>query len=183
MFLVFGAFQEQNQIPNQEIVLEFIGDQNNHQQIENTIDDLAKKLNNLGASNITIKEKSDGTLKISYHSNVDANSIKELLASNEDVSEKKNSDQQPKENYAYHLDVYELVNSSDLQSSPKSYLVELKSNFDRSTQSHHFAFTKDYRFSKENYQFSSKVKAIKQHCFSKTPSSNGEPEVRAGPIC
>ena len=64
IFSLFGAFQERVSIPNQEIVLEFVDTKINRQNIENTIANVRKKLRNIGASNITLRETKNGTLKI-----------------------------------------------------------------------------------------------------------------------
>ena len=81
IFIYFGAsYQEQVTIINQEIVLEFVDVKINKEDINTTIANVKEKLLKIGVSNIKIHETKKGTLKISYHSFLATNAVKEVLA-------------------------------------------------------------------------------------------------------
>ena len=82
LFTLFGAFHEEVSTPNQEIILEFVDVESNKNAIDITIADIKEKLLNAGVSNININKAKNGSLKISYFSNVDVITIKKVLQEN-----------------------------------------------------------------------------------------------------
>ncbi|MFT6699728.1 MAG: hypothetical protein ACJAVD_001229 [Porticoccaceae bacterium] len=183
IFSLFGAFQEQVSIPNQEIVLEFVDAKINKQNIENTIADVREKLLNVGVSNITIKETKNGTLKISYFSVVEVNNIKEAIIKGNRFVLNRNSENKDKNNtsYNYNIDIYELTDETDISNLDYKFLFEIKHHTDRFTSDNYFAFVKKIEQYKTNQLFKIAYKVNKNSPFTKDKTSYKEPEVRAGP--
>lgn len=109
LFTLFGAFHEEVSTPNQEIILEFVDVESNKNAIDITIADIKEKLLNAGVSNININKAKNGSLKISYFSNVDVITIKKVLQENIlIVHQDSKNNQKEKFVFDYSLDVYEL---------------------------------------------------------------------------
>ena len=183
LFILFGAFQDQVSLPNQEIVLEFIDTKINKKEIKNTIADVKERLLEVGVSNIKIQETKDGTLKISYYSIVDINNIKEALLKENQLALNQNSEND-ENNYMfsdYKIDVYELVDETDISNHDDKFVFEIKYNSDRFTTNYNYTFLKSLELHKANQLFKTAYKANKKSPFTKDYSSYKEPEVRAGP--
>ena len=90
-------------------MLEFVDTKINRQNIENTIANVRKKLRNIGASNITLRETKNGTLKISYFSIVDVENIKEAIIKGNKFVLDKNTENKDKNNTTsdYSIDINE----------------------------------------------------------------------------
>ena len=74
------VYQQQNSLPNQEIVLQFTDAKVTSSETQNTIAIVKEQLQNLGADNIHVKETQEGTLKITYYSATNVSSIKKILS-------------------------------------------------------------------------------------------------------
>ena len=183
LFTLFGAFQDQVSLPNQEIVLKFIDAKINKTEIKNTIADVKEKLLEVGVSNIKIKKTQNGTLKISYHSIVDIKNIKEALVKENTLVLNQNSEN--KENNTpfsdYNIDVYELTNQTDISNHDDKFVFEIKYNSDRYTTNYNYAFLRSLEVHKANQLYKTAYKANKNNPFIKDRTSYKEPEVRAGP--
>lgn len=178
LFIVFGAFQEQNTTPNQEIVLEFVDGKINNQNKKHTITEVKEKLLKAGVKSISVKETKTGVLKISYYSIFNANHIKLLLAKEVnlvlDENEKEDSSNK------YNLNVYELNDFLGASNPKDKYLLEIKLNSDRFTNP--IAFIKSIELPKDNPLFTPFFKVNKSIVFTKERTSYQEPETRAGPL-
>src|SRR5690606_38240370 len=120
--LIGIASQQHVCLPNQEIVLRFTNDEVTSTEAQNAIAILKKQLLDIGVSNIHVKESQKGDFKITYYSNTDVNSIKELfsiekdiklgyISSNQDDKHSKSpSKEHPK---TYDIDVFEIKNQND----------------------------------------------------------------------
>jgi hypothetical protein len=186
LFLIFtllGTFQQQVSIPNQEIVLEFVDENINKNNIENTIDDIKEKLLNVGVSNITIEETKTKTLKISYYSTVAIDNIREALVKDTKIVLNKNSENKDKNSpsYNYNIDIYELTDETGFSDLDYSFVFEIKLHSDRFTTNNYFAFIKKAEQHKTDQLFKTSFKANKNNPFTKDRTSCKEPEVRAGP--
>jgi len=179
IFAVFGAFQEQVSIPNQEIMLEFVDAKINKQNIDNTIADVRKKLLNVGISNIIIKETKNGTLKISYFSVVEVDNIKEAIIKDNKFVFNKNSKNNSSSNY--NIAIYELTDEPDISNLDYKFIFEIKYHTDRFTTDTYFAFVKKIEQYKTDQLFKIAYKVNKNSPFTKDKTSYKEPEVRAGP--
>ncbi|MFK8058861.1 MAG: hypothetical protein AB8B78_02115 [Polaribacter sp.] len=180
--LCFGAFQEQVFEPNQEIILEFVDTKIHKKNIENTISELKEKLVEIGVTNILIQETQKGTLKISYYSVVDVESIKNTLTEENELALNKKSENKKnsKESYNYKIDVYELTNKIDISDIGNNFIFEIKYQSDRFTTNNFLTFSRVLDF-KEHQLFKTAFKANKNNPFTKDFTSHQEPEVRAGP--
>jgi len=116
------VYQQQNTIPNQEIVLQFTNAKVTSVDTQNTIALVKEKLQNLGANNIQVKETVEGTLKITYYSTTNVSHIKKSLSEENSLSlgynlnnQDKKSSNLPIENssISYNLKVYEIQNGND----------------------------------------------------------------------
>jgi hypothetical protein len=183
LFILFGAFQEQVSIPNQEIVLEFVDTKINKKDIENTIAEVKEKLLKVGVSNINIKKNQNGTLKISYYSVFHIDNIKKELAKENTIVLNKNSDNKEKNKRFsnYSIDIYELTNETDISNSDYKFVFEVKYNSDRFTTYNYFAFIKKLEHHKADQLFKTTYNVNKNNPFTKDRTSYKEPEVRAGP--
>ncbi|PQJ79327.1 hypothetical protein [Polaribacter porphyrae] len=178
LFIVFGAFQEQVHIPNQEIVVEFVDGKVNNKNIKNTIANVREKLLKVGVKNIKIKETKKGVLRISYHSVINVEHIKEALFEEGNLPINENK----KEDLAYYnIGVYEIQDIIDASKSHDNCLLEIKLNSDRTTPTYTIAFVKNLEILKANALFKTKLKATSNSGFVKNNTSYKEPEVRAGP--
>jgi len=178
LFIVFGTLQKQINAPNQEIVLEFNNGTQNFQNKESTVANLSEKLKDLGVTNISISENDNGILRIAYHSKIDADRLQQLLGDLENQQP-----QAPKEDQKeYNLSVFELIDLVELQQTHDNFIVELKSNFDRSTTNQNTGLAKENSCIVKPKFSLQKAKATFQKSFCKYTSTNGEPEVRAGPL-
>ncbi|MFD2566390.1 hypothetical protein [Pseudotenacibaculum haliotis] len=184
IFAYFGTFQEQASVPNQEIVLEFVDTKVDQKDIKSTIADVRQKLLKIGASNITIQETKEGTLKISYHSLTHTDDIKDALHKENQLVLNQNSGDKEENNTSldYKIDVYELTDSTDISNHNDKFVFEIKSHSDRSTINYNYGFVKSIKTAKANQLFKTTYKAYKNNPFTKDYTSHKEPEVRAGPF-
>ena len=134
---LFGVSQERLMLPNQEIVLQFSGDEVSSNQVNLAISNVKKQLETIGVSKVEISEQANGRLVISYYSDANIANVKSVLANKTTIAlnytSTKNSDlpQFPKDN-SYNLDVFEISKSSDTGFGSTSKLFfELKQDYDR----------------------------------------------------
>lgn len=180
----FGVFQEQGIIiPNQEIVLEFVDTKTTKNTIENTIADVKEKLLSIGISNISIQDNKNGTLKISYYSNVTIENIKEVLSEENQnlLSDHSNHQKENNSSSNYNIDVYELSQNKDVSNSDEKSVLNTKYSSNRFTTNNGNAFLEQTQLEKANFFFKIAYKVSKENPFTKDNSSYKEPEVRAGP--
>lgn len=117
---IFGVIsQQQIAVPNQEIVLQFEDANLASNKTEETIAVINRKLRGLGAKNIKVLNLEEGRLKITYYSDADIASIKQLFLDQETLalqltaqSPNKNSSNLPPQdsNVNYNINVYEIQN-------------------------------------------------------------------------
>tara|TARA_B110000240_G_C13509581_1_gene458410 strand:+ start:1841 stop:2437 length:597 start_codon:yes stop_codon:yes gene_type:complete len=181
ILIYFGEFHEQVSIPNQEIVLEFVDAKINQKNIKNTITDVKEKLLKIGVSNIKIQETKSGTLKISYYSIVQIDTIKKALAKEHQLVLNKQSKNNKNTSSDYHIDIYQLTNESDISNSDTKFLFEIKQISNRYATTYNAAFTRSLTTHQTNQLFKTAYKANKKNPFTKDRTSHEEPEVRAGP--
>lgn len=184
IFSYFGIFHETVSAPNQELVLEFTNTEVDQSEIINTINEVRQKLLDIGVSNIKIEETESSTLKISYHSLVHIDNIKEALTDENELLVNQNSEDQEHQqsSLAYKIDVYEITDTSDLSGRNDKLVFEIKVHSDRFTNDHRDYLAKYTDDCKESRQYKIAYKAYKNDPYTKDHTSHSEPEVRAGPI-
>lgn len=184
------VYQQQHTIANQEIAFQFSNTDHTSKDVQNTIASITKQLDDFGVENIQVKEE-EGELKISYYSDADVASIKEILSKEIAISvdydtnnQQKGQDNSPidKEAISYNLDIYEIQNGNDSQwDFDGKYVLEFESKADRFFNPNLYVSTLDSdenentRLVKVAYKINRSV-AIEIDNFSYKI-----PEVRAGP--
>jgi hypothetical protein len=76
---ILGISLEQNAVPNQEILIKFTTSQNSVHNTQDAIALVKSKLENVDVSNIKVEELADGTLKLSYYSDLDVSEIQKIF--------------------------------------------------------------------------------------------------------
>ena len=131
--------QQQITMPNQEIVMQFTDDEVTSDEALNAITIVKNQLQNIGVENIQVRELDDGILKITYYSEIDVASIKNILSKEKKLelgytSQQEKSTKLPSddESNSYNFDVFEIQKSSDAEWDFNGTLVlELKPDGDR----------------------------------------------------
>jgi hypothetical protein len=185
-FLGGVATQEQNQIPNQEIVLQFSDASVTDREAQLAIAAVKEQLQAIGVHDIKVTDFEQGYLKITYFSRKDVASIKKILSEGVTLQM---SDDVPIEfpsntnEIAYNLEVYEIQNEFNHAFHLSGKLgVEQKADNDRLSITNTFANSKINEYTvlelKTNvaYRFQNHIGITIDHITHKIP------EVRAGPF-
>ncbi|MFD1163924.1 hypothetical protein [Hwangdonia seohaensis] len=188
---LFGAFsQQQTIVPNQEIVLQFTDASITPDESQKTIAIVKQQLQDLGVSNIQIKEEEGGKLKITYHSDADVASIKKTFSKEKNLildaalnNENEDSSKLPfdENTVSYKLDVYEIQNGHDAPWDLNgTSVVELKPESKRLSNPNLYAFINAFDVNESGEKV-----AYKTHyniAIAIDNTSHKIPEVRAGPL-
>lgn len=179
------ATQEQNQAPNQEIVLQFSNATISNDDAQHAIATVKQKLQAIGVHNITVEDFEHGHLKITYFSNTDVASIKKILSQEETLEIDNDIPFEVpshKKDITYNLDVFEIQNGYDQAFHLSGKLgLEHKADNDRFSNTNPYANTNRLDYSvfelKINvaYRFHTYIGITIDHISHKIP------EVRAGP--
>lgn len=188
---LFGAVtQQQVNVPNQEIVLQFSNASITSQDTQNTITTVKKQLQNIGVSNIQVKEAENGKLIITYYSDTDVASIKETFSKEKSLTLDYTLNNQDKDTsnlpfdentISYNLDIYEIQNGNDAEWDLNGIsVVELKSESNRFSNPNIYAFVNATEL----------TESIEKHTYilhyniaiAIDNTSHKIPEVRAGPL-
>ena len=185
-------FQHKNEVPNQEIVLQFHNGAINSDDARTTIDNIKAQLKLLGVSNIRLKDQKNGVLRICYYSDKDVDVIKKTFSNEPDLdfdiaasSENQLPSDVPTEDQSlsYKLDIFEIQKKGSNQSDLNGVSVSvLKLKTDPYFEQNKFYGT-HYDCSCNMILYGVKplkpafyVAAFQQHLSQKTP------QVRAGPL-
>jgi len=191
-FLAVISQQEFN-VPNQEIVLEFNHGEVTSSQAESTVAHIKQQLQVLGASQIKVQQTVSGKLKITYYSDADVASIKQTFA--KDLERNLDSNVFSKTNkqtelpskvpsIAYNLDVFEIqnANNSGWDLDGKCVLTtDTKS--DRFSDPNVFFFIEVVKVSLEDNTVKTAYKVRRNVSISTENNLHKIPEGRAGPTC
>jgi hypothetical protein len=185
------VYQQQNTIPNQEIVLQFTDVKVTSVDTQNTIALVKEKLQNLGADNIQVKETIEGTLKITYFSTTNVSHIEKSLSEENSLSlgynlnnQDKKSSNLPIENssISYNLNVYEIQNGNDVDwNFVENSILQIKSDNERLFNPNVFVsiIVSD---DKEVGNYKVAYNTFRKIALAIDKASHNIPEVRAGPI-
>lgn len=191
--LLGAVCEQQITTPNQEIVLEFADVELTSEGAQSTITTVKKQLQNFGASNIQVSETKNGTLKITYYSDADVESIKnafskdkkldvDFIAHNqEDQSSEFPFDENP---ISYNLDVYEIQKGHDTDwdfNGISATEFELKS--DRFFEPNVYVSNNKIAVRELNNIVKEAQKIFQNIAIAINNTSHKIPEGRAGPIC
>ncbi|MCB0445546.1 MAG: hypothetical protein KDC68_07840 [Gelidibacter sp.] len=185
-----GICHNQISLPNQEVLVQFNTKEVTAEQSQNAIAAIKQQLQAFGVDNIQVREESNGSLKISYHSAIAVENIKKTLSDDEALAldftalnhHKKNSKYpSKKQSKNYNLDVYELHKHTDNSNSAGTYVINQKQDYDRFFNPNIGLHTTEIDFSKTNNVVTSSHKLNKNSVFLIDNTSYIIPEVRAGP--
>ena len=82
---LFGINWEPSTMPNQKIVVEFDDGQVSFDEAQNALAEVKQRLELIGVKNIRVVKEADGRLKITYFSDVDVASVKQMLAEGDEL--------------------------------------------------------------------------------------------------
>jgi len=185
------VYQQQNTLPNQEIILQFTDIKVTSAETQSAIAIVKNQLQNLGADNIQVKETEQGTLKITYYSATNVTNIKKNLSVENKIvldyslnnQDNKHSNLPIEKNsISYNLDVYEIQNGNDADwNLVANNVLELKSDNERFFNPNAFISLIDSDNKNENIiRVVFKIRRYIALAIDNT--SHNIPEVRAGPI-
>jgi len=132
MISLFVVDQQQGNVPNQEISVSFINQENNDQAREVALQAVIVKLQSLGILDIEINQQVDGALTISYYSTLSMLHIKEQLSQQVAavVTYSDTKDVDPINGYS--IDIAEIhADSNGAAGMNDVCLLELKQDFSR----------------------------------------------------
>ena len=186
---LLGVNQKQTIKPNQEMVLRFSNIVVDVTNVNNAILKVEKQLSDIGAKNITFFEDVDGLFKITYYSNLDVNTIKQILSEKHDsdlalekeTNKDQNSTQDPYKPYDFDIKQLDEGLNNDL-GGKASMLAELKLDKPRSFTSNVFALVNIIEIKQQN-TFEKRFKIFCSVILSTDNFSFQIPDVRAGPTC
>lgn len=183
------VYQQQNTLPNQEIILQFKDVKVTSAETQSTIAIVKKQLQNLGANNIQVKETQDGTLKITYYSDTNVINIKKTLSQEKklvlDYSTNSESSNLPVENSSigYNLDVYEIKQGNETDwNLVENNVLEQKPENDRFFNPNFFVLINIKYSSDKDLVTKVAYKVRRNVALAIDNTSHNIPEVRAGPI-
>lgn len=183
--LIGIASQQQVCLPNQEIVLRFTDDSVTATDAQSAITHLKKQLLDIGASNIHVKESEDGDYRITYYSDTDVDSIKELFSIEDNMelgyiasNKEKPSKETPK---TYDIDVFEIKHHTEGFHIGGLQAVERKSDHLPIFIPILFTPVKDVTFIELNGVLKETYKFRKNIAIAIDITSNKIPDGRAGP--
>jgi hypothetical protein len=186
-----GAVLQQFSVPNQEIVLQFEGQEISLGETENAIADVKRLLQDIGIQKIQVYKGANGVLKISYFSEVDVVSIKKIF-SKEKASRLSYSsldfDEDPfkvpvkKKSNTYQLDVFEIQKSKENALDSNGLVIKSSPENDRS-----FNLDIYYPDLSKELRLKNKIEKVAYIIYSNKSieidnTSHNNPEVRAGPV-
>ena len=190
---LFGVVsQQQNLVPNQEIVLQFEDVDLTSKQTENTVAIVKQQLQALGAKNIQVLSLENGKLKITYFSDAEVASIKEtfseennlaLYITNQTYDSDSSSLPLEESNISYNLNVYEIQKGQDSGWGFDSAIgLEVEPKSDRFLDPNYLSNKHD-GYQKEEYLIQVAYKSRREITIQISDPLHTFPEVRAGPIC
>jgi len=188
---LFGISWEPTDVANQEIVVQFDDGEVTFNEAQNALATVKHQLQLIGVKNIKVVEAVEGQLKITYYSNVDVASVKQLLSESEELTigtvsynEDKNHPEFPSDNDSgnYELNICEIHKFVDFEVDINGYILEPTPVLDGTVNPViYFGLTEN------NSHEIDRIDAIAYQLFSHIAllidtSSYTFPEVRAGPL-
>jgi hypothetical protein len=189
---LFGIFsQQQVVLPNQEIVIQFTNAEVTTEDVQNTTANIKKQLQDLGVDNIQVKQFENGNIKITYFSDANVASIKEMFSKEENLAldfntPHQNSNEFPsdEDTIAYNLDVYEIQDGNDVDWNLNGInIVKIDTKSDRFFEPNSYLHISNIEYTNDDILRKQAYEAYKNIAFTLNHNSKSIPEVRAGPIC
>ena len=192
LLILLGVHKEQTTVHNQQIVLQFTDINTASDEAKNTLTLVTEQLQALGINNIQVEDQEGNQLKITYYSDTDAKSIKQLLskdnALNIDYTQYKqtqNPSNVPQKNTSknYNLDVSDIKSTSDFNSDlGNKYAFELKQEYDRFSTPNFNTYLPEINVDEKNQLTKVAYKINRTVAIAIDNTSHNIPEVRAGPF-
>lgn len=189
--LILSGLREQRVSPNQEIALQFSAVDHNTTEIQNTLTDITKRLEDYGVKNIQVKEDKE-QLKITYYSASDVEGVKAILSdihaiafNDSPLKQNKEQDHLPsdKDKILYDIDIYEILENGDSSWDFDGKLVlEAQSKADRFFYPNPYVSSLDINQNEINRQIKVAYNINRSTAIAIDHYSYKIPEVRAGPI-
>lgn len=186
---IIGISLEQASVPNQEIVLQFSDLDVTVDETQDAITHIKSQLEALEVDNIQIQESRNGTLKITYYSDIDVSEVKKIFLGKVDVAidhtlydfDNKNSEFPSKEDVKpYQLDVFEIQENIDFAGSSGNVL-ESKSETIRFFTPDTYASISKQQTEQKNKTEKLAYRVHRNSVIAIDDASYNIPEVRAGP--
>ena len=184
--LVVG--QHQISVPNQQIVLQFPDDVS-FDETQNAVALVKKQLRDVGADNIIVCDSEDGRLKISYYSDLNIASIKNILSEDNQLelgiveNQNENDSRLPSEENqnTYNFDVIEIqIESNSDWDFNGTNILELKSEGNWFSKPKVYATINEIDFHEKISKVTFKV--YYRIAIAIDNTSHIVPDVRAGPV-
>ena len=176
---IIGIYQNQSNVPNQQIVLQF--DEKN-QNIDEAVSRITDQLQDVGASKINIQTTSNSSAIITYFSSVDVFDIEMALQTDSESSSQKSQSQSEPE--TLYFDIFEIKAQQNTSWDFEGTLVAYgKEHLDRPVLSDSFS---DYLKSNDRLEFTGLFSNDRTRNYQVALLHNTSyeiPEVRAGPNC
>ena len=186
---LLGFSQQEKHIPNQEIIVQFDDDHVKLEVAQNAIAIVTKQLKTIGVDKIQVREAVDGSLKITYYSDVDVAAIEEIFSKEKDLElgytfSDNDSNEFPsnRDSSSYKLNVCEIGNNSDTDSDMNGFIFKLSSEYDRLFNPIAFYPFSEVDSKARNEISETAFKLHKKIAAAIDNSSHSIPEVRAGPF-
>ncbi len=183
------AHQQNVEVHNQELVLQFNETNRSNVDVEEAILILKEELQQLGVTDAKVVENDNGKLKITYYSDADVSAVKKILLK-KIRSELNSSDDDespfkfPAEEHsvAYDLDVHEIQNANETDSGLNGLIVlEFKPKSDRFSKPETLSSTIEDYAEKDNVSYKVAFNLHKSSLHALNNALQQIPEVRAGP--
>ena len=191
--LIGVVSEPQISVPNQEIVLQFTDLTISTEETQNTLAIVKKQLQDLGVENIQIEGLEAGSVKITYYSESEVDTIKQSLSQEKKLTldytpfnkeERESKLPSDKNTIAYNLDVHEIQKNHDanwdLNGTP---VQELKTKSNHFFNYNVFASFNDADVHEQESVSKIAYKVNQNMAMAIDDASRSIPEVRAGPIC
>lgn len=181
---ILGISLEQNAVPNQEILIKFDTSQSSVHNTQDAIALVKSKLENVDVSNIKVEKLADGTLKLSYYSDLDVSEIQEIFSETSHSQAYTNtSDSYPTNGNTDHfeLDIYKIQDTSDFD-GPTGHIIEPKSETTRATSFDTYAAFNNQQLREENSNTHTTYTLYRYNAIALKNIQYRIPQVRAGPI-
>ncbi|MCF6308665.1 MAG: hypothetical protein L3J09_12040 [Flavobacteriaceae bacterium] len=191
LLTLFVVNQQQISIPNQQIVIQFVNNEVASVEVQQTIATIKKQLKLIGVEHIQIRESENGSLKISYFSDVNIASIKKIISEENEfqlgvssISQNETSNEAPlkEKSNTYKLDVYEIQKGDDSEKDLNRLAFELKPEIDRFFKPNVYLLKIEIDVWKTNKIEKVAFTIQKNIATEINKVSHIIPEVRAGPI-
>ncbi|NNM24195.1 MAG: hypothetical protein HKO54_11660 [Flavobacteriaceae bacterium] len=187
----FGIGLERNTVPNQEIVVQFNGEDISCEEASDAVEVVIDQLRSIGAEGIQVLQDEHGKLEITYYSDVAVSVVKNILSSNnnlllvynifgvdnEEVPEFPSQGKSTK----YVLDVTEIQGSKNTDLDANGFIPELDPVRWRFFNPSDYLAQERIDFRSENTTVNVSYVVHRNNALHIDHSSHNIPEVRAGP--